>query len=117
MAGSTDVLIVSDVRLYREGLVTFLNEAERLDKVESCADPDSALASIHDGAYTAVCVDCGMERAPMLAQRLLRENVAVVLMGLGDDAFAAARWLPMGAGGCLCKDASVEDLIDRKSVV
>ena len=104
------VLIVSDVRLFREGLAAFLAEDSRLGVVEACADSASALDALRANHYAAVCVDCSMDRAPHLTRLLIARKVNVVLLGMKDDTHAVIDCLEAGIAGYVCKHASVDDL-------
>jgi DNA-binding NarL/FixJ family response regulator len=110
-ASLSGVLIVSDVRLFREGLAAFLAEDSRLGAVAACADSASALEALDATNFAAVCVDCGMDRAPQLTRLLIAKKVNVVLLGMKNDTHAVIDCLEAGIAGYVCKDASVDDLI------
>ena len=105
------VLIVSDVRLYREGLAAFLTEDSRLGVVEACTDSGSALEALQTSSFAAVCVDYSMDGAPRLIRRLIAKKVNVVLLGMKNDAHLVMDCLEAGVAGYAHKDASVDDLI------
>ena len=105
------VLIISDVRLYGEGLAAFLSEDKRLGKAKACADVGAVLQTLSVEHFNLVCVDHGMETAPWLTQQLIARKFNVILLCMRQDTSAIADFLEAGIAGYVGKDASLEDLV------
>jgi two-component system, NarL family, nitrate/nitrite response regulator NarL len=107
------VLIVTDIRLYREGLAQILGRAERLEVAGAVARCEEALASIARAAPDVVLVDLGVPDsvATIGAIRIAAPNVVVVALAVAEvegDVLACAE---AGAAGYVPREASVDDLV------
>lgn len=105
------LLIVSDIRLYREGLAAILAEESIIKDIQTCSDQPSALAAIARQDFSAICVDCALLDASGLIGKLVDYRKTVILLGLDADAGSAVAWLEKGAAGYVCKDASLAELL------
>jgi two-component system, NarL family, nitrate/nitrite response regulator NarL len=106
------ILIVTDIRLYREGLAQMLGRSEHLEVVGAVARGDEALASIASGAPDIVLLDLGIPDgvAVIGAIRNAAPHVGVVVLAVAEvegDVLACAE---AGATGYVPRDASVEEL-------
>lgn len=107
------VLIVTDIRLYREGLAQMLGRAECLEVVGAVARCEDALASIALAAPDIVLLDLGTPDglSAIGAIRMAAPNVGVVALAVAEvegDVLACAE---AGAVGYVLREASVDDLV------
>ena len=112
----TRVFIISEVRLYREGLARLLRRDQRLDVVGSAGDvPDAleALAGLGRRRPRPCCSTC--RRPP--ASRAWRQLEAavptarIIVLNVSDaDEQAVIAWAEAGVGGLLSRDVDVDDV-------
>jgi two-component system, NarL family, nitrate/nitrite response regulator NarL len=109
----TRVLIVSDIRLYREGLVRFLTRDGRLEAVGSAGEWRAAELAIADARPAVALVDLGMRDAGAAIRRLLNcfPDTKVVALGLSDNETEVLDWAEAGIAGYVCRDGTLEDLV------
>lgn len=109
----TRVLIVSDIRLYREGLVRFLSRDGRLEAVGAAGDWPQAERAIADARPEVALVDLGMPDAAAAIRRLLTRfpDTKVVALGLSGDEDEVVDWAEAGIAGYVCRDGTLDDLI------
>ncbi len=107
------LLIVSDIRLYREGLAQMLGREDGLRVVGTVADPQNALAAIGDSRPDVVLVDQAMPGALgfMRAARQGSPAPAIVALGVPDVATEVVAWAEAGIAGYVSRDAGVPELI------
>src|SRR5438067_414376 len=120
--GVPRTLIVSDVRLYREGLAVTLGAREELRIVGTADDVAAARRCIAARAPDVVLLDTGMRDALRLARELRREDggggggggarrgaaFAVAESGGGADVIACAE---AGVAGYVSRDGTVDDVV------
>lgn len=109
----TRVLIVSEIRLYRDGLVRFLGRDGTLEAVGSAGSWEAAEQAIAEGRPDVALVDLSMPDAAAAIRRLLQLFPAtkVVALGLTDDEGEVPDWAEVGISGYLCRDGTLEDLV------
>lgn len=107
------VLIVSDSRLYREGLVRFLARDSRLEAVGSVGEWRAAELAIADTRPDVALVDRGMADAASAIRRLLNSfpGIKIVALGLTDEENEVLDWAEVGISGYVCREATLEDLV------
>jgi two-component system nitrate/nitrite response regulator NarL len=107
----TRVVVVSDVRLYREGLASLLGRSGRFEVVASAPGPHEAAAHVRNGQTDVVVVDVGGGNVDAARQLLDATPDArlVVLAGPdeGEDVVALAE---AGVLGYVTRDFSVDNL-------
>jgi len=110
--GLPRVLIVSDVRLYREGLAAALAGLGRVSIVGAVAGPDLTLACLSRLGPDAVLLDMALSRCLDLPAALRTEPpvrfVAFAVADVDDGIVACAE---SGISGYVGKDGSPEDLV------
>lgn len=109
----TRILIVSDIRLYREGLALFLEGKDGAEVAGLC---DSAALAVRDVGRLApdvVLIDIGMAGAmeTIQAVRSLDAGIKVLALGLSEDQEEIVACAEAGIAGYVCRDASVEELM------
>jgi len=109
----TRVLIISEVRLYREGLGRLLPGDERLEIVGSAAAVADALERLEGlpEPPEAVLLDApaGLEALRALAQAVPAARI-IVLNVSDTDEEAVIAWAEAGVSGLLARDAAVEEV-------
>lgn len=104
------VLIVSDIRLYREGLARFLSQDGRLAVWGSAgASPEMD----HCPAPEVVLLDLSLPD-PLTTFELLSDaypNARVLALGLPEVEAEVLRWAEAGIAGYVCREASLEELV------
>jgi two-component system nitrate/nitrite response regulator NarL len=111
----TRVLIISEVRLYREGLVRLLRRDERLDVVGTASDVPDALARLPeleqppDAVLLDVPAPVGL-RAPGQLEPALPAARIVALNVPETDETAVIAWAEAGVSGLLDSDVDVDEV-------
>ena len=111
----TRVLIISEVRLYREGLVRLLRRDERLDVVGTASDVPDALARLPeleqppDAVLLDVPAPVGL-RAPGQLEAALPAARIVALNVPAADEPAVIAWAEAGVSGLLDTDVDVDEV-------
>jgi DNA-binding NarL/FixJ family response regulator len=113
-ANRARVFILSDVRLYREGLAWSLSQRPEVEMVGAAAPSAGALAEVVSSAPTAVLLDFAMPEALNLPKELNRlipgvKVIAFAASEVDDELIACAE---AGIVGFVTRDASVDDLVD-----
>lgn len=106
-------IVVSDVRLYREGLAMALQAKGAVQVAGTAADFEGAFALIAGAVPTVVLLDAGMPQALDFARQLLKAEPSARVVGVavnedGADIVACAE---AGLTGYVPRDGSVEDTI------
>lgn len=106
-------IVVSDVRLYREGLAIALGARGEVQVAGTAADYDGAFALVKGAAATVVLLDAGMPYALEFARQLVEAEPSARVVGVavnedGADILACAE---AGLSGYVTRDGSVDDTI------
>jgi two-component system, NarL family, nitrate/nitrite response regulator NarL len=111
-ASKIRILIVSDVRFYREALASRLGQNERREVVDT-VDPDGALAVVIRRKPHLVLLDIGEWHGLERATALLREQPDLEILAIGVPEIAVPAFSTMGPGfvGCVPRDGSIDDVI------
>ena len=111
----TRVFIVSEVRLYREGLARLLRRGQRLEVVGAAADVPEALAALRElpDPPEAVLLDvpapAGLEGLHQLEAAVPTARIIVLNVSDADEQ-AVIAWAEAGVGGLLARDVDVDDV-------
>ena len=112
----TRVFIISEVRLYRDGLARLLRRDQRLDVVGGAGDvPDAleALAAIDAPPPEAVLLDvpapAGLEGLRELEAAVPMARIIVLNVSDADEQ-AVIAWAEAGVGGLLSRDVDIDDV-------
>lgn len=107
------VLVVADIRLYREGLAAVLGRSGRLEVVAAVAHPDEAVCVLNANDVEIVLVgvsaaDC----APAIgAIGRAHPQARVVALAVVESAEGVVPLAEMGIAGYVARDASLAELI------
>jgi DNA-binding NarL/FixJ family response regulator len=108
------VLIVAEVRLYREGLQQILSRQPDIEVSGVASTGAEALASAHRHGPDVVLLDLSLAEGLAAARVLRRELPGVKVVALavreaGEDVIA---WAEVGMAGYVPRDASIADLVE-----
>jgi DNA-binding NarL/FixJ family response regulator len=111
-ARAVAVLIVADVRLYREGLAASLASREHLRVVAASGDRAEALARVREKAPDVVVVDIATRESLELIADLRREsNSKILAFAVEEVTSDILECAEAGAAGYVAADASIDDLV------
>ena len=111
----TPVFIVSEVRLYRDGLARLLRRDQRLEVVGAAGEVADALAALGGLAEPpeAVLLDvpapAGLEGLQQLEAAVPTARIIVLNVSDADEQ-AVIAWAEAGVGGLLARDVDVDDV-------
>jgi two-component system nitrate/nitrite response regulator NarL len=113
-AAANRVFILSDVRLYREGLAWSLSQRPEVEMVGAAAPNAGGLAEAISSAPAVVLLDFAMPEVLCLPKTLNRlipgvKVIAFAVSEVDDELLACAE---AGIAGFVTQDASVDDLVD-----
>ena len=113
-AGPAGVLVISPIRLLRDGIAELLARRDAAPMLHVAATGDQALGALDDGAARVVLLDAGMPDAPALARRLERHAAvrAVIAIAVSpDDVASQVTLAECGVRGYVSHDGSMEELL------
>jgi two-component system nitrate/nitrite response regulator NarL len=108
-----DVLVVTDVRLYREGLAEVLDRHEDLRVVGAAADAASAIAAVRRSPCDVAVVDLGTDEglAAVRELGLAAPDVRMVALAVTEEADEVIAWAEAGISAFVTRDGSIADLV------
>jgi DNA-binding NarL/FixJ family response regulator len=108
-----EVLVIADVRLYREGLAASLASRDNLAIVATSATRPDALAKIRKIGADVVVIDMALRESLDLIADLRREAAATKILAFGVEEVTSdiLECAEAGAAGYVTADASIEDLV------
>src|SRR4051812_36379622 len=107
------VLIISEVRLYREGLAELLARADSLQVIATAADTLDGLNRAYELVPTVVVLDHAVPESLSFARLLtqVHPEIQVVALGVPEDDEAVLAYAEAGISGYVARDGSVEDVV------
>jgi DNA-binding NarL/FixJ family response regulator len=107
-------LVVSDGRLYREGLVQMLCEAPGVHVVGSVSAAAEALDQVHALSPDVVLLDMAMCDALALARQIARESkiTKVVALGMPELEVDVLSGAAAGIAGYITRNGSMSDVLE-----
>jgi two-component system nitrate/nitrite response regulator NarL len=108
-----DVVVVSDVRLYRDGLEEMLAGRDTLEVVGTASSGRQALQVIGPLAPDVVLLNVALEDGLRLARLIGKEfrDVQMIALAVPDDASDVIAWAEAGAAGFVTVEQSLQDLV------
>ncbi len=108
-----DVLIISDIRLYREGLAEMLTRDGRLRLVATVESIGAALRHLENGEVGVVLLDMGMPESLEAVRAIAASDklVKVVALGISETRGDVVSCAEAGVRGYVCRESSLEDLV------
>jgi two-component system nitrate/nitrite response regulator NarL len=109
-----EVLIVSDVRLYRDGLAEMVARDELIEVVGTAADAREALQAAGTLSPAVVIVNVAMRDGIPLARaiRFAKPDAKIVALAVPDDEHDVIAWAEAGATGFVTTDQSLGDVLE-----
>lgn len=115
-SASVPLVILSDVRLYREGLALSVADRSRgIDVVGVCSDAEDALASVRRHPGAIVLVDTGIAGGLAEVRRVVRGSPGVTVLALAltpQSEKEIVETAEAGICGYIPPEASIEDLVE-----
>lgn len=107
------VLIVSEVRLYREGLAELLAREGALHIIGTAAHTADALTQACELAPAVVLLDHAVAESLTFSRLLnqVRPQILVVALGLPESDDAVLSFAEAGIAGYVARDGSVQDVV------
>lgn len=106
------ILVVDEVRLYREGLVNLLRQQAYTDEVCAIAHPDQALPLIRELQVSIVLFHTSTPEQVEELRNIVRNcsQTKVIAFGLSSRTDLLTTCAEAGAAGYLSRDASLDEL-------
>jgi two-component system, NarL family, nitrate/nitrite response regulator NarL len=114
------VLLVSDLRFYREGLQRALSQEPDLEVAGSAASADTALGLVMATGADLVLLDLGVPGGIALVRAIRRgaPGVRVVALGIAETGSAIMPWAEAGIAGYVPRESSLTQLVSTvRSIV
>lgn len=107
------VLIVADIRLYREGLADALARREALQVVGAAGSREGAIAALDECHPDVVLVDMAMLEGQATARALLEHapDLRVVVLAVPELERDVLNCAELGVSGLVPRDASLDELV------
>ena len=107
------VFVLTDVRLYAEGLVDILEREPSIDVIGTSSSPDRAMEAITERSIEVMLLDFQAPEGPVVA-RAIRDaapDVWLVALAVPDADDDIVAWAEAGIAGVLPRDGSFRDLV------
>ena len=106
------ILIISPVRLLRDGLATILERRARVHSVWSAANAETALAMLAKFNPTLILLDVASEDGLSAARRLMAAAARIHMLGFAAREYDrdVVAYAEAGMSGFVPRDASTDDL-------
>ncbi|HEV7991357.1 MAG TPA: response regulator transcription factor [Gemmatimonadaceae bacterium] len=107
-------LIVSPVRLLRDGLAMLLGQRPQVTAVRTAASAEDALILLRDFRPTLVLLDVGSPARPHVLRQIATTSPSAQVLGFaaGDNDEDVLAYAEAGIAGFVSRDASIDDLFD-----
>jgi DNA-binding NarL/FixJ family response regulator len=107
------VVVVCDIRLYREGVASQFDANPRYHLVGTAASPDAARCCVQESQPDVVVVDMTMAGSLSLVRELVRLSPAtrVVALTVPELERAVIACVEAGISGYVTRDGSLDDLV------
>ena len=103
------VVVVSEIRLYREGIVLLLERDPRIDVIGAAATHRTA-GPLLERAPDVVLLDTAIANAEVALAELGAPAQKVVILGVVEQEADVIAWAEAGAAGYISREASCNDL-------
>jgi DNA-binding NarL/FixJ family response regulator len=113
-ADRTRLFVVSDIRLYREGLATVLEERYAMEVVGTAASREEAVAALTQREADVVLLDAVIPDAAETIRDIgaVRPPPKVVALAVPEGDARVVTWAEAGVASYLQRDASLDALAD-----
>lgn len=108
------VLVVAEIRLYREGAAEALRRLDSIDQVDTASSGPSALLASRRTGCDVVLMDMSAKDSPGIVASMMtaRPALKVVALGVPEDGPEVVECAEAGIVGYVPRDASLADLGD-----
>jgi two-component system, NarL family, nitrate/nitrite response regulator NarL len=108
----TTVLVVSAVRLFRDGLAEILSRQSAIDVVGTSATTEEASEILEHASPSVLLLDVPTTDGPEVIRAIARiaDGVKVVVLGIVESEAEVIAWAEAGVAGYVSRDASGADL-------
>ena len=106
------LLVASDVRLYREGIVGILGGTGPCEIVGTAADRPSTLERATELQPDVTLIDLTMAESRQTVRALAGSGVPVVVFGVREREDEIIEYAEAGVAGYVTRDSSLEELVD-----
>jgi two-component system, NarL family, nitrate/nitrite response regulator NarL len=109
----TRVLIVAEIRLYREGLAEMLHAEPEIEVVATAAGADEAVRALREQQPDIVLLDVAIPENAWLVRGLVAAvpGTRVVALAVPEAEQDVLMWAEAGVAGYVTREASVEDVV------
>ena len=109
-----NLAIISNIRLYREGLVRILNDVAEIDVICITGSENKLLKCIEKKRLDVVLLDMGMENNFQELASLARQDssIKIIVMGVSNSDDKYLICAEEGITGYLSRDSTVDELIE-----
>jgi two-component system nitrate/nitrite response regulator NarL len=114
MACVIRVLVVADVRLYREGVADVLQRQEQLAVVGTAKDPPEGIVQARELRPDVVVMDLTMHEGPGAVRELTTAvpGLRVVALSVSEEPDEVIAWVEAGISAYVTPDGSIDDLTE-----
>ena len=107
------VLVVVDIRFYREGLLELLCRSGEVEVVGAVSGAEQVVSTALASVPHVVLLDIGAPEVDVVLERLLRMPNAprIVALAVAETPQDVTRWVEAGVSGYVPRTASIDDLI------
>lgn len=108
------VLVVTEIRLYREGVAEALRRLDDVESAETAATGPAAIVAARQSECDVVLLDMTVANSAQVVRALLaaRPHLKVVALGVPEDGPQAVVAAEAGIAGYVSRDASLRELGD-----
>jgi two-component system nitrate/nitrite response regulator NarL len=110
---NTRVLIISPIRIYREGIANFLTNREEITHVDAVSQFEEMMIELKQRVHDVILVDMAMDDACSAIRRVdqMAPDVKVVALAVSEVQEEIAACAEAGVAGLVTRDASLEDVV------
>lgn len=107
-------LLVTDVRLYREGLMHVLAQDERIVIIGAASSTDEAIERAHATNPDVILLDMAMHRSLAAAHALIERvpDAKIVVFAIPEDPDLVIKCAEVGVSGLVTRDSSVNEIVE-----
>ena len=108
------VLVVTEIRLYRDGVADSLRRLPDVEAAISAANGAQAVLAARDGRCDVVLLDIALPESTLTARALVaaRPLLKVVALGVADDGPELVACAEAGVCGYVSREASMSELVE-----
>lgn len=110
----TRTLLVTDVRLYREGLMHVLAQDTRIAIIGAASSTDEAIECAHATKPDAILLDMAMHDSLDAARTLIDRvpDTKIVVFAIPEDPDLVIRCAEVGVSGLVTRDSSLNEIVE-----